>query len=309
MNKPAAVVVVLSVLLVMPVKADMIHDVCADFSIDNGNPNGVWTYGEMPIDFSYFTPFTSTEIVYGTCPVWYPEAHPPEVWRNDSGGEIHGIQPGDVALHPRANHAPSVVRWTAPASGSFSVVGQFLAGDSGLMQVGIRQGSEWLWQTTDAGAFNLDVSTAAGSSLDFVVYGGYAFGNTGLEATVTKTSTVRATLNCEPSTGIVPFSTQLTINLENLYLEQSRRFAARIDVDLASGTSYPNWRAGFTNLPSGASYSTSWLQNIPAIGMVIGDNLFQLVVEDVTPAPYNQPPYSAAGDTDSVACTVTAATP
>jgi hypothetical protein len=54
----------------------------------------------------------------------------------------------------------------------------------------------------------------------------------------------------------------------------------------------------------GDSYVTSWVQNIPALGTVIGDNLFALVVEDVTPPPYNQPPYPAAGDTAEANCTV-----
>ena len=41
----------------------------------------------------------------------------------------------------------------------------------------------------------------------------------------------------------------------------------------------------------------------------MGDNVFTLVAEDVTPAPYNQPPYAASGDTDSGACTVTGLAP
>jgi hypothetical protein len=38
---------------------------------------------------------------------------------------------------------------------------------------------------------------------------------------------------------------------------------------------------------------------MPAIGSVIGANTFTLMAEDVTPAPYNQPPYPPAGSTCS----------
>lgn len=46
-----------------------------------------------------------------------------------------------------------------------------------------------------------------------------------------------------------------------------------------------------------------------ALPVVIGDNHVTLVAEDVTPAPYNQPPYPPAGDTDTGRCKVTAFAP
>ncbi len=48
---------------------------------------------------------------------------------------------------------------------------------------------------------------------------------------------------------------------------------------------------------------------IPALGSVIGVNLFELVGEDVTPAPFNQPPYPPAGDTATASCMVTGVAP
>jgi len=42
---------------------------------------------------------------------------------------------------------------------------------------------------------------------------------------------------------------------------------------------------------------------------VIGVNSFTLVAEDVTPAPYNQPPYPASGDGDMESCLVTGIAP
>ncbi len=66
---------------------------------------------------------------------------------------------------------------------------------------------------------------------------------------------------------------------------------------------------GFTNVAAGNSFVTAWNQTIPALGSLIGSNTFQLRVEDVSPAPFNQPPYPAAGHTDTHACTLAAAAP
>lgn len=122
-------------------------------------------------------------------------------------------------------------------------------------------------------------------------------------------TTVWAGLSCVPSSGNLPFSAQFTATMTNLYWGQIRRLAGHIDVTLANGTWAPNWRAGFTNVGSGSSFITSWPQNIPALGSVVGDNTFQLVAEDVTPSPFNQPPYPPAGDTSTSTCTVTGVAP
>jgi len=128
-------------------------------------------------------------------------------------------------------------------------------------------------------------------------------------AVITPSATLAASLDCQPGSGVVPFVTQMTVTMDNLYTGQIRRFAARIDVQLAGGASYPSWRAGFTNVAAGDSFSTSWNQNIPALGTLIGDNVFGLSAADVTPAPYNQPPYPPSGDTAADDCRVTALAP
>jgi len=122
-------------------------------------------------------------------------------------------------------------------------------------------------------------------------------------------TTVAAGLACLPSSGTVPFTTAMTVTLSNLYTDQIRRIAGHIDVTLAGGGTFPNWRAGYTNVAAGDSYITSWNQNIPGIGTLIGDNLFMLQAEDVTPAPFNQPPYPPAGNTAAASCTVTGIAP
>ena len=128
------------------------------------------------------------------------------------------------------------------------------------------------------------------------------------ECTSPPVDTLAVGFACVPDTGTLPFVSQFWVQLENLTTE-NRRAAARIDVQVANGGSYSNWRAGWTNLSPSEVYTTYWNQNFPALGTLVGANLFTLTGEDVTPAPYNQPPYALAGDTDSAVCTVTASSP
>jgi len=134
----------------------------------------------------------------------------------------------------------------------------------------------------------------------------YAPGYPGL---VNLTGTVGAKLTCRPVMGTVPFSTSITVMLANRCSGLSRRCSGRIDVDTAGGASYTGWRSGWANVAAGGSHLTSWAQIIPALGSFIGDSTFTLVVEDVTPPPYNLPPYPPAGDTAGSACTVTGVAP
>jgi len=122
-------------------------------------------------------------------------------------------------------------------------------------------------------------------------------------------STVSAGLACVPASGTVPFTTAMTVTITNEYAGLSRRMAGRIDIALANGSNIGNWRAGYTNVNPGDSYQANWGTMIPATGSVIGTNIFTLVVEDVTPSPYNQPPYPPAGDTASDSCTVEGVAP
>ncbi len=130
----------------------------------------------------------------------------------------------------------------------------------------------------------------------------------GIDGSSAPTDTVAAGLDCQPGSGTLPLTVGMTAQLENLTGE-SRRAAARIDMVIANGTPYTNWRAGWTNLSPAEVFATSWNQNLPALGTLVGDNVFTLLAEDVTPAPYNQPPYAPSGDTDSQACTVTGLAP
>jgi len=160
-----------------------VYDATTEFSIYNGNANGVWSYGWMPTDFSEFHLYESAQM-NGLSPQWYREGsidYTPMIWRIDDSVARNGVQVGQLALHPSEDWEASVLRWTAPDDGWCSIEGQFFAGDGGMMEVGIRQGNDWLWQATDDGSFSLEKTIAAGTPVDFLVYGGYYSGNTPIE--------------------------------------------------------------------------------------------------------------------------------
>jgi len=139
--------------------------------------------------------------------------------------------------------------------------------------------------------------------LAFNVTGESAQSNQDCATTVVAVA-ITAELNCVPAVGNLPFSTTMAVRLGHDYGQQTRRLAGRIDFETASGNGYTNWRAGFTQVSPGEEYAASWNQQIPALPSLLGINRFQLVVEDVTPIPFNQPPYPPAGVVGSDLCTV-----
>ncbi len=124
-----------------------------------------------------------------------------------------------------------------------------------------------------------------------------------------QSDTISAGLTCQPPFGALPMTVQFSASLDNLYLDQSRRVSAAVDVSLAGGGQFPNWRSGWTNVDPGETFVQSWMQYFPALGSLVGWNTFTLTAADITPAPYNQPPYPPSGDTDTVECVVVTLAP
>jgi len=117
--------------------------------------------------------------------------------------------------------------------------------------------------------------------------------------------TVQADLTCLPGSGVLPFSTTLTATLSSLDPATQRTAAGRINVDLGSGPMITNWKVGTLTLAPGASVPYMFSVTLPASPYLYGDNLLRLELQDVSPAPYNQPPNQPAGDYDSDTCVVT----
>jgi len=116
------------------------YDAVKDFSIES-NPNGTWSYGYLNSWGSSFNLFTARSTGGDCVPnegTWskVPDCSTPSpaLAHNDTGKPICGTTwcnpPIYVATTPGPNCELTVVRWTAPSSGSFVTHVQFIGEDS-----------------------------------------------------------------------------------------------------------------------------------------------------------------------------------
>jgi len=117
--------------------------------------------------------------------------------------------------------------------------------------------------------------------------------------------TVAADIVCSPPAGTLPFDATAMVELKNRCPASPRRLAARLDMYLANGRYYANWRVDVLTLAAGERQSGRWTLDLPDIPAFQGTSTGVLVVQDVTPEPYNQPPYPPSGDTVTDTFTVT----
>jgi hypothetical protein len=109
-----------------------------DFSITN-NPNGVWSYGYSSSLGAAFTQYSSNITSYQTFGIdgWLTRiSYDPYLLYNDTSKTITNqysvYQPGQLILQSGQGGQYSIVRWTAPFSGQFSIAATF----SGLSRLG-----------------------------------------------------------------------------------------------------------------------------------------------------------------------------
>jgi hypothetical protein len=79
---------------------------------------------------------------------------------------------------------------------------------------------------------------------------------------------------------------------------------ARLEAQLSDGTLFENWRSADVVLDDVEQRTYSWIQDLPAHPGLAGENVFRLRATDISPAPFNQPPYPASGCTGSAECAV-----
>lgn len=171
-----------------------VFDLASDFSVENGNPNGVWTYGQLDTLSSPFTPWVISgisEAPYAPSSFWHssdPGDTNPSAWQNLTSQTHFGIQPGEVALHPGSSGQGAAVRWTAPAGDAgvaYSVNVSFGAGNIGLMSLAVLFNGTTVWTGSDSGSFSETRVLSSGDHYDFVVHSGYFFGSTPVSANLT----------------------------------------------------------------------------------------------------------------------------
>ncbi len=119
-----------------------------------------------------------------------------------------------------------------------------------------------------------------------------------------KVETFLLDIELTPSTGTLPFFGTTTLTLTNL-TNGPRTSAGRVDVIVASGARLNNVRGGYANVPAGDVVQFSYPQKFLERQYLVGENTFILTGQDVTNAPYNQPPYYPAGDKDMDSFVVT----
>jgi hypothetical protein len=186
-----------------PAFADASYSAAADFSATS-NPTGVWSYGWSAQRGSAFTLDTQRTNV-GGADIWFePRGDPvaPGVFHNGTNGTVnpygtHPFAPGQLGLHPGPYGDNAVVRWTAPAFGTFDIAATFSGMDTGGTTTDVavlRNGGELFsglvngYQATRS--FSGVVAVSAGETIDFSVgYGSNEtyFGDmTGLDAVITE---------------------------------------------------------------------------------------------------------------------------
>ncbi len=157
-------------------------DVAADFSADS-NPNGAWSYGysvSVPGNAATALNVYPSKRSEAGIDCWFDDGNvalgAPAVCFNGSDLTTStGVAPGEVALHPGQNGEYSIVRWTAPTAGSYTVHVQFKAGDQGETDGLLLHNTTVLWSVASTSADPVDERTvpmAAGDTLEVAV--GYA---------------------------------------------------------------------------------------------------------------------------------------
>jgi len=288
-----------------------IHHAMTEITVDQGTPDTIYISGSSQVtkstDGGDSWDSASTGLP-GNLGVYCVDSspHTPQILlsSNDDGMYRSTDGGGSWSFVPTGFTNPTCIHFafspTAPglvAAVTFSPSVVILSEDDGLT---------WNDVSGDVAGLSLQdiVFSHDGETLYVATYNNGIF-----SAAVGGPGTVGSTYACTPSSGTLPFEFQHQVVLQNRYKDQVRRMAARIDVTLGNGMTISNWRGGYTNIAPLGQYTAQWSTNLPAIPRLVGDNVFLLLTEDVTPAPYNQPPYPMSGDTATASCTVTGIAP
>jgi len=158
---------------------------------------------------------------------------------------------------------------------------------------GLSDGANSVQQTTDGGYIVAGYTVPGCESEVWLFYAA---------------TTVSAGLTCVPPSGTLPFTVQICAKAIN-NVEYPRTVAGKVDWVLANGEIVTDWKTGYAEIDPLGEYVRCFNYLVPYCGKLIGENVGTLYVADVTPPPFNQPPYPPSGDTDSDICTVVGVAP
>jgi hypothetical protein len=201
-------IVVFLTVLAGRANADVVYDAAKDFSVVNGNPNGVWTYGysltlggPLILNNNSGTNFQGSGIQFWNTNI---AANDPFVGYNPTSqlitlGPIQ-VQPGQLFFHPGPNDEFETVRFRAPAAGgSFQLVTGFVGVDTTgtttdvhVLLNGVSQFSGLINGFGSKQAYSTTLTLRAGDILDFAVGygsdGNFLDDSTGLSAVISPTA-------------------------------------------------------------------------------------------------------------------------
>jgi hypothetical protein len=181
----SAVTMLLCLVVVALPSTASVYDAAADFSIGS-NPNGAWSYGwSSTLGSAFVLSSSNTTVAYGLSGLsgWFADqthTHEPAVVYNGTANPIFQpsdttIQPGQLALAPGGSPY-SIVRWTAPSAGLFSVTATFSGlstwphlADVHILQNGNTIFSSTVGVTPDSSTFSGLQNLAQGDTIDFAV--------------------------------------------------------------------------------------------------------------------------------------------
>ncbi len=156
-------------------------DLAADYA-EASNPNGAWTYGQVPSGS-----FSALAWNAGTSSYGVSAAGQTFIYRRTAAGTDYGIQSGKVSLE--ADWGNPAVRWTAPTAGDYAFTiavggstasgpggfGNNFASRAGVNVNGLAQAESSFASNVKAWIFT--VTLAAGATVDtFVLNPGFAAG-------------------------------------------------------------------------------------------------------------------------------------
>lgn len=190
-----------------PLRAGMIYNAAADFSLAS-NPNGAWNYGYSTTlggTFILYTHSTTTTFGNPNFSSWQGDLAgdgTPLVVKNlaattQQGGGAN-LLPGELALHPGIGRQDSIVRWTAPDTGTLFLTTTFEGRDNGAgttTDVHVLDNNRSLFSANVNGfgpssdqSFSTSLSVTKGDVIDFAVGvgpdGNFVSDTTGLSASI-----------------------------------------------------------------------------------------------------------------------------
>jgi hypothetical protein len=152
----------------------------------SSNPSGAWSYGYSSTLGSPFILYNDNADRNNQGSDWWRTdidgTSVPAIVRNSTASQLVlstiKLEAGELALHPGPNNEHSILRFTAPSSGSYRVKGYFSGRDvaGATTSVFLTSGQQTLFEGEVSGfgpssdvSFDVSVFLDTGSSLDFAV--------------------------------------------------------------------------------------------------------------------------------------------